>query len=141
MRSLLGRLGNCCQHICSEKSPEHMKSMAFHSMLEHTLSLSHILSHISIYTTRLAWFLVKAPFTVFAIMTGFLHAFLKPPLSRSPWCLHHTAAFVTLNLSVVCLCSDFAVIAPSAPYGCCLASSSEIAVGVHLFQVLKPLKS
>ena len=151
MRSLLGRLGNCCQHICSEKSPEHMQSMAFHTMLEHThththtlslsLSLSHSHTYPYIQQNWLPWPLVKAPFTVFAIVTGFLHAFLEPPLSRSPWCLHHTAPFVTLNLSVVCLCSDFAVIAPSAPCGCCPASSSEIAVGLHLFQVLKPLKS
>ena len=57
VRSLLGRLGNCCQHICSEKSPEHVQSMAFHTMLEHThththtlsLSLSHTLTHIHIY--------------------------------------------------------------------------------------------
>ena len=109
----------------------------------HTLSLSLSHSHTYPYIQQdwLPWPLVKAPFTVFAIVTGFLHAFLEPPLSRSPWCLHHTAPFVTLNLSVVCLCSDFAVIAPSAPCGCCPASSSEIAVGVHLFQVLKPLKS
>ena len=109
----------------------------------HTLSLSLSHSHTYPYIQQdwRPWPLVKAPFTVFAIVTGFLHAFLEPPLSRSPWCLHHTAPFVTLNLSVVCLCSDFAVIAPSAPCGCCPASSSEIAVGVHLFQVLKPLKS
>lgn len=141
MRSLLGRLSNCCQHTCSEKSPEHMQSMALHSMLEHTHSLSHTLTHTHLYNKIGYLGLVKAPFTVLAVMTGFLHALLEPPFSRSPWCLHLTAPFVTLNLVAVCLFSDFAVIAPSALCGCCPASSSEIAVGVHLLQVLKPLKS